>query len=186
MDRHTHQNGLVPGYASIGVIRRLFLPRLFFFALGVFLLSSVGAGADTAEPVVYRLKWLFNTSVVGALYSDVNGLFQDQGLAVTVKAGGPERDAIREIELGYADFGVASADQVIRALAKGSPVVVVAQLFQINPLQWIYRGDGPAIETVADLKGKTIGITYGGNDETIMQTLLSANGITRKQVRLFS
>ncbi len=58
-------------------------------------------------------------------------------------AGDPERDAIRELELGNATFGVASADQVIRARAKGAPVVVIAQLFQINPLQWIYRGVKP-------------------------------------------
>src|SRR5210317_567556 len=95
--------------------------------------------ATGAEKINYRLKWIFNTSVVGDLYADVRQEFKAAGLDVTVKPGGPERDAIKELELGQAQFGVASADQVIRAMAKGSPVVVIAQLFQINPLQWIYR-----------------------------------------------
>ena len=99
----------------------------------------LATSTSASEKVSYRLKWLRNVSVVGALYAETHHLFAEEGLDVAVKAGGPERDAIRELELGYADFGAASADQVLRARAKGSPVVVVAQLFQINPLQWMYR-----------------------------------------------
>lgn len=139
-----------------------------------------------AEEIVCRLKWLKNMSAVGELYAKRYGIFEKEGLQVTLHAGGPERDAIKELELGYAHFGVASGDQVIRALAKGSPVVVIAQIFQINPLQWIYHGDEPVIDTVQALKGKTIGVTFGGNDETILRTLLAGGGLSEKDVRLFS
>jgi NitT/TauT family transport system substrate-binding protein len=144
------------------------------------------ADATGAEKLNYRLKWLFNTSVVGDLYADVRREFAAAGLDVTVKPGGPERDAIKELELGQAQFGVASADQVIRAMAKGSPVVVIAQLFQVNPLQWIYRQSDPPITHLEDLRGRTIGITYGGNDETIMRTILAKANLTEQDVRLFS
>lgn len=157
--------------------------------LSTLLVAGTGhpAGAGTAaEKLDYRLKWLFNTSVAGDLYADVHGIFKSAGLAVTVKAGGPERDAIKELELGHAQFGVASADQVIRALSKGAPVVVVAQLFQVNPLQWIYRAADPPIDRLEDLKGRILGITYGGNDETIMRTLLARGGIKAREVTLFS
>lgn len=132
----------------------------------------------------YRLKWLFNASVAGDIWADVNGYFNASGLSVTVKEGSPEKNAINELELGYADFGVASADQVIRALDKGADVVVIAQLFQINPMQWIYRTDQPEIKTLADLKGRSIGITFGGNDETIMNALFAKAGITKSDVRI--
>ena len=89
-------------------------------------------GASAAEKAAYRLKWLKNVSVAGALWAESNQLFAKAGLDVEVKAGGPERDAIRELELGHAEFGAASADQVLRARAKGSPVVVIAQLFRNN------------------------------------------------------
>ncbi|MGD9365340.1 MAG: ABC transporter substrate-binding protein, partial [Desulfobacteraceae bacterium] len=92
----------------------------------------------------------------------------------------------RELELGYAHFGVASADQVIRALSKGAPVVVVAQLFQVNPLQWIYRPDRLSIRQLSDLRGRTLGVTFGKNDEIIMRTLLSLANIRDDEVRLFS
>ena len=156
---------------------------LWMLLLGWMVVAAVPAAAD---PVTYRLKWLKNSSTVGDLYADVHGYFADQGLAVTVRPGGPERDAIKELELGQAQFGVASADQVIRALAKGSPVVVIAQIFQVNPLQWIYRASHPPIDALADLEGLTIGITFGGNDETIMRTLLAKAGLGDRDVTLMS
>ncbi|MFO7910745.1 MAG: ABC transporter substrate-binding protein, partial [Desulfotignum sp.] len=132
----------------------------------------------------YRLKWLFNTSVAGDIFAMEKGFFAEAGLDVTVKEGSPEKDAIKELELGYADFGVASADQVIRALEKGADVVVLAQIFQINPMQWIYRDDQIQITRLSDLEGCRMGITYGGNDETIMKTLLAKAGLTLRDVQV--
>lgn len=154
----------------------------------VFFISMVFVTAPCAQTqknqLNYRLKWLFNASVAGDIWADVNGGFKAAGLSVTVKEGSPEKNAINELELGYADFGVASADQVIRALDKGADIVVIAQLFQVNPMQWIYRADQPEIKTLGDLKGRNIGITFGGNDETIMNTLFARAGITKKDVRI--
>jgi NitT/TauT family transport system substrate-binding protein len=154
--------------------------------LALFVVTIFINSAQADEKLTYRLKWLYNVSVVGALYAETHHMFEKAGLEVDIKAGGPERDAIRELELGYADFGAASADQVLRARAKGSPVVVVAQLFQVNPLQWIYRPADVRIRKLADLEGKVIGVTYGGNDETIMRTLLAEAGISPADVTLFS
>lgn len=171
-------------------MKRQLLQRAALLAAGVILILMAGdcsRKADTPlEEVNYRLKWLFNASVVGDLFADDAGLFAKNGLKVTVKPGGPEKDAIKELELGHAQFGVASADQVIRAVSKGAPIVVVAQLFQINPLHWIYRPDKTPLKTPDDLRGKTIGITYGGNDEAIMRALLARYNIKENEVNLFS
>jgi NitT/TauT family transport system substrate-binding protein len=158
-------------------------------ALATLIFLFTGSCSDKKQPleeVNYRLKWLFNVSVAGDLWADSQGLFEKKGLKVTVKPGGPEKDAIKELEIGHAQFGVASADQVIRAVSKGSPIVVLAQLFQVNPLHWIYRPDRTPMKTPQDLAGKTIGITYGGNDETIMRALLAKYSIQEKDVKLFS
>ncbi|MEA2061070.1 MAG: ABC transporter substrate-binding protein [Thermodesulfobacteriota bacterium] len=134
--------------------------------------------------LTYRLKWLFNVSAAGDVFAMEKGYFAAEGLDVKVKEGSPEKDAIKELELGYADFGVASADQVIRALDKGADVVVLAQIFQVNPMQWIYRDSHVNIRELVDLKGCRIGITYGGNDETIMKTLLAKGGLTLRDVKV--
>ena len=144
-----------------------------------------GGSAASGQHVTYRLKWLRNMSTAGDLLADHLGYFKEAGLDVDIKPGGPERDPIRELELGYADFGVASADQVVRAMAKGSPVVVVAQLFQANPLQWIYRQKRLTVKRPEDLRNRTIGVTFGKNDEMILMTLLARAQIPVSQVRLY-
>ena len=167
--------------------RQLQITAVFIIALLLGLgIGGCGKKEQPLEEVNYRLKWLFNISVVGDLWADAHGNFQRNGLKVTVKPGGPEKDAIKELEIGHAQFGVASADQVIRAVSKGSPIVVVAQLFQVNPLHWIYRPDKTPLKTPQDLKGRTIGITYGGNDETIMRALLAKYEIKEEEVEFFS
>ena len=169
------------------MLRRLNITGVLIIALLlIFVLSACSEKKEPLEEVNYRLKWLFNISVVGDIWADAHGNFERSGLKVTVKPGGPEKDAIKELEIGHAQFGVASADQVIRAVAKGSPIVVLAQLFQVNPLHWIYRPDRTELTTPQDLKGKTIGITYGGNDETIMRALLAKYNISENEVKLFS
>ena len=157
--------------------------RIHILVLFLFTALFSVASADEIE-LNYRLKWLFNTSVAGDIYADAKGYFKEAGLKVHVKEGSPEKNAINELELGHADFGVASADQVIRALDKGAKIMVLAQLFQVNPMQWIYRADQPQIKTLDDLKGRNIGITFGGNDETVMNTLFAKAGITSKDVKI--
>lgn len=160
--------------------------KTVYVGLLIFVLTALTPASIMAETLNYRLKWLFNASVVGDLYADVHGYFKEAGLDIKVKPGGPERDAIKELELGQAAFGVASADQVIRALSKGAPVVVIAQIFQINPMHWMYRTDDVSVEKIEDLKNKVIGVTFGGNDEIILRTIMAKGNISEKETTLYS
>ena len=142
--------------------------------------------AAAVDKVAYRLKWVINMSTAGDVVADAQGYFKDEGLQVDIRPGSPESDAIRELEMGQAEFGVVAGDQAIQAYAKGAPLVVVAQLFQVNPLQWMYYEDSTQIDSLADLKGKVLGVTFGKNDEYIMRSLLAQGGIQEGQVELYS
>ena len=63
---------------------------------------------------------------------------------------------------------------------------MLAQLFQVNPLHWIYQPDKTPLKTPQDLKGRIIGILYGGDDETIMRALMAKYDIKEDEVELFS
>ena len=73
--------------------------RIITWILGIWIvfLFSVHCAWGQSD-VVYRLKWLKNMSTVGDLYAAADGCFKTAGLDVDIKAGGPERDAIRELE----------------------------------------------------------------------------------------
>ncbi len=139
--------------------------------------------------VSYRLKWLFNASTIGDLWARDKGLFAAKGLDVTIKEGGAEHDAIEDIELGRADFGVASADQVIRAVSRGADCLVIAQIFQENPLQWIFNASRVSFDPerpAESLARLTVGITYGGNDEAIFMALAGRLGLDPSRLHLYA
>ncbi len=167
---------------------------LCLFFLLPFLISCTGSDSEKGRKipeaaqfqVVYRLKWLYNASVIGDLWARDRGIFSAASLKVDIKEGGPEQDAIKDLELGRAHFGVASADQVIRAASKGAPVVVIAQLFQNNPLQWIYRCSRVRLSSPEDLKRYRIGVTFGGNDEAILMALLAKYKLNPDQMELYA
>jgi len=63
---------------------------------------------------------------------------------------------------------------------------VIAQIFQVNPMHWMYRTEDDSIEKLDDLRNKVIGVTFGGNDEIILRTLMTKGNITEKDVTLYS
>ncbi len=139
--------------------------------------------------IIYRLKWLYNASTLGDLWALKKGIFKRYGLLVEIREGGAETDAIKEIELGRAMFGVASADQVLRAVSKGADVAVVAQFFQKNPFQWIYIKERTGFDPdhpAKSLKKVTVAITYGGNDETIFKALVHKLGLSPEDLHIYA
>ncbi|MGC9022843.1 MAG: ABC transporter substrate-binding protein, partial [Dissulfurimicrobium sp.] len=143
-------------------------------------------GNRAVEQIVCRLKWLPNVSAAGEIWAKQSGIFKKEGMNVELKEGGLEHDAIRDLELGRADFGVASADQVLRASEKGAHIVVIAQIFQKNPLKWIYNSSRIHIKTPKDLQGLKIGITYGGNDEAIFKALIARYDISKDDIQTYA
>jgi len=176
-------------------IRPLALLLGFLFLLSACNQSTPGkegAAKGSATKITYRLKWLFNASTAGDLWAMEQGIFKKNGLDVTVKEGGAEQDAIEELELGRAQFGVASADQVLRAVSRGADVLVLAQIFQVNPLQWIYMKsrvdlEGHSKEQLReDITRLTVGITYGGNDEAIFMALVKSLGLDPDRLHIYA
>jgi NitT/TauT family transport system substrate-binding protein len=147
--------------------------------LVAFLINHFRVSPDRGERdnIVHHLKWEKNAGFIGDLYADTYGLYRAAGLEVTIESGGLGRDPIRAIELGDAQFGIASADQVLKALYRGADVVVVAQIYRANPVQWIYRAQQHTIKDPSDLQQKRIGVAYGDNVQTIMEAFLRRNDI---------
>ena len=74
---------------------------------------------------------------------------------------------------GQADMVIAGAVAILRGIAHGAPVVVVGG--HLNRMSYALMTD-KRLKTVADLKGKTIGITgIGGMGEfTVVESLRRA------------
>lgn len=101
------------------------------------------------------------------------GIFGKEGLDVKFTQ---VQDAVTGVATGELTFAFGPTSTYLRAAAKGAPIKIVSSAFRSKgPFFLIAR---PGVHSVADLKGKTIGIAQSGSGmETYTRKMLSANGV---------
>lgn len=126
-------------------------------------MSLAAAQAMAAEKVVLQLKWVAQGQFGGYYVAKDKGFYDEEGLDVEIKAGGPDIAPEQVIAGGGADVIVAWMGGALVAREKGVPLVNIAQPYQKSGLQLICPKDGP-IKTEADFKGHTLGVWFFGNE----------------------
>jgi NitT/TauT family transport system substrate-binding protein len=123
--------------------------------------NSATAPATPRTPVNIQLGWVHEYSSSGFYAAEKNGHFAEQNIAATLTAGGFGAqgyiDAIAQVTSGAADFGVASAADLIQARAAGRPVVGIAAIFQRSPAAIISLGSS-GIQRPQDLVGRRVAV----------------------------
>lgn len=115
--------------------------------------------------------------------AQARGYYRDEGLDVEFKQG-IETDVLKLLGTGALNFGVAGGDEMMIARSQGVPLVYVGTWFQKYPVT-VVALEKANIHTVADLKGRTIGIpgrygaTYIG-----LRALLDSAGLKEADVQL--
>ena len=99
----------------------------------------------------------------GYYVAKAKGFYKDAGLDVTIKPGGPEVAPEQVIAGGGADVIIDWMAAALAAREKGVPLVNIAQPFKRSGLELTCRND-IGVTTPADLKGKTLGVWFDGNE----------------------
>jgi NitT/TauT family transport system substrate-binding protein len=121
------------------------------------------ATAHAADKVTIQLKWVAQAQFAGYFVAKEKGFYKDAGLDVTINAGGPDVAPPQVISGGGADVIVDWMPSALASREKGVPLVNISQTFKHSGLELTCRAD-TGITTPTDLKGKTVGIWYGGNE----------------------
>jgi NitT/TauT family transport system substrate-binding protein len=124
-------------------------------------LSAAAAHAD--DKVTIQLKWVAQAQFAGYFVAKEKGFYKDAGLDVTINAGGPDVAPPQVIAGGGADVVVDWMPSALASREKGVPLVNISQTFKHSGLELTCRAD-TGITKPTDLKGKTVGIWYGGNE----------------------
>jgi NitT/TauT family transport system substrate-binding protein len=129
-------------------------------AAGALLAGSTGA---FAEAVKLQLKWVTQAQFAGYYVAQAKGYYKDAGLDVTIMPGGPDINPEQVLAGGGADVIVDWMPSALASREKGSPVVNIAQPFKRSGLMLTCRKE-TGIASPADLKGKTLGVWFYGNE----------------------
>src|SRR3546814_8360523 len=94
------------------------------------LLAAVTAGA--ADPVTIQLKWVTQAQFAGYYVAQDKGFYEEAGLDVTIKPGGPDIAPPQVIAGGGADVIVDWMPSALASREKGMPLVKDRKSTRLN------------------------------------------------------
>jgi NitT/TauT family transport system substrate-binding protein len=146
--------------------------------------DAAGGGDTTAEtteesqeltPVTLQLKWVTQGQFAGYYAALEQGYYEDEGLDVTIKPGGPDIVPEQVVLGGQAEFGINWLDNTLATRDQGGKIVNVAQVFARSGMTEITWADS-GLEEITDLAGKKVGVWLGGNEHKLFAAL-NKNGL---------
>ncbi|TFF23214.1 ABC transporter substrate-binding protein [Jiella endophytica] len=159
------------------------LPRLIggLFA-GCALLAAGSASA--ADKVAYQLDWLPGGDKAPIYVCVDKGFCADAGLDVSIVPGRGSSEAITKIATGASDIGSADIGALMAARVNESvPVIAVMSIFNKGPHAF-YTLEGSGVETITDVKGKTVATSPFTSSNVFLPLVLKDVGLTEDDITL--
>ncbi len=126
-------------------------------------LAVGGSIAQAADDVALQLKWVTQAQFAGYYVALDKGFYEEEGLNVTIKPGGPDVAPAQVIAGGGADVVLDWMPSALASREKGLDLVNIAQPFKSSGMMLTCRKDS-GITSPEDFKGKTLGVWFGGNE----------------------
>lgn len=123
--------------------------------------SSSAEAAPAAAKVKLALNWVPEPEFGGFYAAREGGAYAREGLDVEILGGGPGVPVVQMVAGGQVDFGIAGADEVLTARARGADVLPIFTVFQTSP-QAIMTHASRGAKGIADvLKSGTLALEPG-------------------------
>ncbi|MDO6443110.1 ABC transporter substrate-binding protein [Marinobacter sp. 2_MG-2023] len=138
--------------------------KLKTLAAGITLSLSAISGLTHAEeliPVTVSTTWYAQAEHGGFYAAKAMGLYEEQGLDVTIKMGGPQVNNVQLLMGGSMDFIMGYSLQSFNAVNQGIPLVTVAAFFQKDPQSLVVHEE-VGNDSLEDMKGKPMRVPTAG------------------------
>jgi NitT/TauT family transport system substrate-binding protein len=132
--------------------------------------------AESIVPVKLRLNWLLGGAQAPFRLGETRGYFKDAGIGIEILEGRGAGITARAVGAQSEMFGLADANAVIAAIAKGVPIRSIMAIEGVSNWAIIARADR-GITKPSDLKGKIVAMTAGDAPSGMFRAVLEANGI---------
>ena len=142
--------------------------RLMTMAMALTLgLGLAVQSAAAADAVTIQLKWVTQAQFAGYFVAKDKGLYEAEGLDVTINPGGPDISPPQVIVGGGADVIINWMPSALASREKGVPLVNIAQPFKRSGMMLTCRKK-TGIKGPQDFCGKTLGVWFFGNEYTFL------------------
>ena len=148
-------------------------------------LAFTASMAAAAEQVTLQLKWVTQAQFAGYYVAADKGFYEEEGLEVEIKPGGPDIAPPQVIAGGGADVIVDWMPSALASREKGVPLVNIAQPFKSSGMMLTCLKE-TGIQSPEDFRGKTLGVWFFGNEYPFLSWMSqlgiptdgSENGVT--------
>jgi len=144
------------------------------------------AGDEPAElrEITMQLGWIASNNQLGEIVAQAEGYYADEGLDVTIDAGGPSIDGVAMVASGQADIGqLSSSPSLMLAVSEGVPIKAFATGAQEHPYTFFSLPENP-LNSPEDFAGLHVGTQATG--EILLNAMLAANDMTRDDIADFT
>lgn len=135
--------------------------------------AGLASGA-LAQDVTLQLKWVTQAQFAGYYVAQAKGFYEEEGLNVTIKPGGPDIAPTQVIAGGGADVVVEWMPAALAAREKGLPLVNIAQPFKSSGMMLTCLKE-TGITSPADFADKTLGVWFFGNEYPFLSWMSQLN-----------
>ena len=130
---------------------------------GIAALGLWSTTAMAADDLTLQLKWVTQAQFGGYYVALDKGFYEEEGLNVTIKPGGPDVAPVQVLMGGGADVMVDWLPSALAAREQGAPIVNIAQPFKTSGLMLTCLKEHN-ITSPADFPGHTLGTWFFGNE----------------------
>ena len=164
--------------------RRWAIVATLAVAAAAFAVVGCGGSDDGDEAsgdldnVTLQLKWVPQAQFAGYYAAAEQGFYEDEGLNVTIRPGGPDIVPEQVVLGGQAEFGIDWLDNLLATRDQGQDIVNIGQVFARSGMTEITWKD-TGLDDIKKLEGKKVGVWLGGNEHKLFAAL-TKNGIDPK------
>jgi NitT/TauT family transport system substrate-binding protein len=140
--------------------------------------ESEGDNGGAKKKVTLQLKWVTQAQFAGYYAAKAKGYYDEEGLDVNIKVGGPSITPEQVVLGKQAEFGLDWLPSLLAARDQGQDLVNIAQVFGksgMTELTWKDSG----ITTIPQMRSKKVGVWCCGN-ENELYAALNKNGMNPK------
>ncbi|GLS92348.1 thiamine biosynthesis protein [Psychromonas marina] len=150
------------------------------------LISSYSLMASAQDKAMtLMLDWFVNPNHGPIIIAEQKGYFKEQGLNIKIQEPADPSMPAKLVAANNVDLAISYQTSLTIDVAAGLPLIRSATLIA-TPLNTLMVLDDGKIDSLADLKGKTIGIAIAGNEEATVGTMLNSVGVDFSEVKIIN
>lgn len=137
------------------------------------------------DDVTLMLNWYLYSEHAPFFLGKKLGYYADEGINLDIQEGRGSAVTAQAVAAKSVNFGYIDVTTMIKAAAKGAPLISTGVLFQLSPMS-VMGFEEKGIKTPQQIIGKTVAVTPGDSMSQMWPIFLKANQIDPAKIKIVS